>query len=410
LRKREWNEDQLEQLLQQLPSVKDKRTADQIYQQIQYKQRAKKRTKTWIAPAIATVGALMIFAIMTPYLFNGFTSSSEESNMDMATTSSEETSKNEMAKAPESPKASEASEVEEKNINESTIIENQNESIALDIENMEEKTLLEEENITYVTNAINPERTVTVGLTDEMAQNVIPVTLQGNNNEKKLERILEFIPEDFFDELGPVSFELKNSELSTKEDPSEVYIDYKVEEGITSSSAEVMFKETIQETFRWIGVKKAHLSTNGKEGILFGNSGLVTEIDIPQLRKKAYLIYQHDESTKKLLVPSPEPLKTMIEAVDLMKNGLPAYNLSPSIGNNIMITIRENDNQLNIEFDDKTKIENNEQSIMMLESLLLTAKDFGYKTVKFNGISEERIGVMDVTNPIEVPYSPNPIK
>ncbi|MFV2050905.1 hypothetical protein ACEWK1_26530, partial [Metabacillus sp. YM-086] len=219
-----------------------------------------------------------------------------------------------------------------------------------------------------------------------------------------------FIPEDFFDELGPVSFELKNSELSSKEDPEEVYIDYKGEGGITSSSAEVMFKETIQETFRWIGVKRANLSTNGKEGIEFGNTGLVTEIDISQIRKKAYLIYQHDKNTKKLLVPSPEPLKTMIEAIDLMKNGIPAYNLSPSIGNNIIINVSENENQLNIEFNENKDIKNNEQSIMMLESLLLTAKDFGYKTVKFNGISEERIGVMNVTKPIEVPYSPNPIK
>jgi len=404
LKKREWNENQLEQLLQQLPSVKDKRTADQIYQQIQFKQQVKKRTRTWVAPTIASVAALMIFAIMTPYVFNSFTSSSEESNMDMTTTSSEEASKHETAESPQS------SEVEENNINESAITEDKNENIALDTENMKEMAMLDQESITYVTNANDSEKVVTIGLTDKIAQNVVPVTLQGNNNKEKLERIHEFIPEDFFDELGPVSFELKNSELSSKEDPEEVYIDYKGEGGITSSSAEVMFKETIQETFRWIGVKRANLSTNGKEGIEFGNTGLVTEIDISQIRKKAYLIYQHDKNTKKLLVPSPEPLKTMIEAIDLMKNGIPAYNLSPSIGNNIIINVSENENQLNIEFNENKDIKNNEQSIMMLESLLLTAKDFGYKTVKFNGISEERIGVMNVTKPIEVPYSPNPIK
>ncbi|MFV2049565.1 hypothetical protein ACEWK1_19690, partial [Metabacillus sp. YM-086] len=210
MKKREWNENQLEQLLQQLPSVKDKRTADQIYQQIQFKQQVKKRTRTWVAPTIASVAALMIFAIMTPYVFNSFTSSSEESNMDMTTTSSEEASKHETAESPQS------SEVEENNINESAITEDKNENIALDTENMKEMAMLDQESITYVTNANDSEKVVTIGLTDKIAQNVVPVTLQGNNNKEKLERIHEFIPEDFFDELGPVSFELKNSELSSK--------------------------------------------------------------------------------------------------------------------------------------------------------------------------------------------------
>lgn len=390
MKRRDWNEEQIKQLLQQLPSVNDKRTADDLYRSIQFKHKARKKPKTWVVPAIATVAALFIFMLISPYIFQGLFSTNEESAMDMATTSSEGSSK------------LEKNSVSENNNQEFSINEETTESIAPEQEQVEEKE-------TFITSVKDSEKIITIGLTDGTAQNILPVSVKGEVNKNKLEQIQEFDPEAYRKQLGPVSFELINTEFYSKENAEEIIIEYKGEPIVTSSANENTYKESIRETFRWLGFEKAKLFTNGNEGIEFGNTGVQTELEITEITKKAYLVYQYDENTSKLLVPSPEPFPTIEEAIDIMKRGLPEYNLNSTIFSNIG-EVKATEDLLEIRFNDGGNIENNEHSVIMLESLLLTAKEFGYKTVKFNGLKETQIGQMDLTKPIEVPFSPNPIK
>ncbi|UOK56899.1 hypothetical protein MGI18_19400 [Bacillus sp. OVS6] len=46
----------------------------------------------------------------------------------------------------------------------------------------------------------------------------------------------------------------------------------------------------------------------------------------------------------------------------------------------------------------------------MLEAILMTAKEFGYENVKFEGINVDRVGDMNVTEAVPVPFSPNPVE
>ena len=94
-----------------------------------------------------------------------------------------------------------------------------------------------------------------------------------------------------------------------------------------------------------------------------------------------------------------------------MSIGITDKNLGPSILPSITISnVVENGEELQISFGSDAHFENSEPYILMLEAILLTAKDFGMKRVSFQGINVSQIGNIDVTKPVDVPYSPNPYK
>ncbi|MGQ4664415.1 hypothetical protein ACUIJN_01115 [Metabacillus halosaccharovorans] len=391
MKKREWNEEQLQQLLQQLPSVRDKQSKKELYQNIYYKDHYKKKRRIWVAPTVATIAVLFILALTSPLLYQSITSTNEENAMDMASTSSSESTK------------AENNSGQELQMAESSIAEDRdNENVALSRKEIEQET--------FVTDADDSANIITVGLTDESLQNIIPVSFKEEAGKEQLDQIEAFNPDKFAEKLGPLRIALTNTDLE-EENNDEIIINYKSDNGsITGSGSEVAYKESIIETFRWLGYKKANLFTNGAEGIEFSNYGQEEELEITETRNKAYLVYQYDESKAKLLVPSPESLPTIEEAIDIMKKGIDEQELKPSIQEHIgEINIKEDGEQLEIDFTQNANVENNEESIIMLESILLTAKDFGYETVQFNGTKEKEIGVMDVSRPLEVPFSPNPI-
>ncbi|KKI93116.1 hypothetical protein WQ54_06320 [Bacillus sp. SA1-12] len=391
MKRQDWNEEQLKQLLKQLPSVKDKQTSEDIYQSILSKQQQGKKSRTWMAPAIAAVAALFIFALLSPLFFQSF-QTNEESSMDMSSQSTTEGS----AKSQQS--------------------SDNNEQIAearKDSENKElaKASLLNEKQDTFVTAASEEEDVITVGFTDSEAKNILPVSLVVNKKQDKLEQIEEVNPEVYKEELGPITYELSETEFSETGKPEEITIDYKGVPNLSSSTNDVLYQNAIIETFKWLNYKRVNLYTNQKEGIEFGQSGPKNNLDVSQETQKAYFLYQFDENTLKLLVPSPNSYDSIKGALDAMKQGIEENNLQPTILKTVTnINSIPKGDLLEIEFNQDAGLEDSEDSIIMLEAVLMTAKEFGYHTVQFKGIKTNRIGEMDVTKPIEVPFSPNPIK
>jgi hypothetical protein len=387
MKKQEWNEEQLEQLFQQLPPIKDKRTAEDLYKRIQQTQQGKNRP--WIKPAIASFAALLLFAMISPYFYQKFTSS-EESAMDMASSSEkiEHESSNE-------------TKMEESKFAQESSIEQQ----AFD-----DSVLNKDEQETFVTSSNKAEETVTVGFTDSQAQNILPISLKADKRQEKLAQLEKVNPNDYSEQLGPITYELMNTDFIHAENPEEIAISYNGEPNFQSTANEELYQNAIIETLRWYDYKTAKLFTDEKEGIYFSQTGLKKELVVRKESKKAYFLYQYDEQTRKLLVPSPTHYDSIDSAIKAMKQGVEERKLKPTIRNNISIIKTKNSGkQLVVEFDKTANFQNNEQTIIMLESILLTAKEFGYQTVRFNGINLDKVGIMDVTKPIEVPFSPNPI-
>lgn len=380
MKRREWNEEQIEQLLQKLPPVKDTRSAEDIYQNIKDKQQLKKNSRRWIVPALATVAALLLFVFISPSLFHNATSY-EESAMDSAATENSVKLESGM---------SEAKLTQEKTFD------------MQDLKNKEPET--------FVTKASEEDEIITVGFTDGNAQNILPISLEANQKQEKLEQLEEINPDLFTEELGPISYELSNTEFIDEGNPEEITIEYKGEPSLASSSTDTLYQNALIETFRWLDFKKMKLYTNNHAGIDFGHSGSKKDLEVKQENKKAYFLYQFDEHTSKLLVPSPEPYDSIEIAIEAMKQGIAERHLQPTIMKGIeTIKTKENGDQLEVEFHQDIEFQDSEPYIIMLESILLSAKEFGYRTVQFKGMNIDQVGVMDVTKPIEVPFSPNPI-
>ena len=64
-----WNEERVEELLRQLPAVRDHRSPEAIYRNIETgKQYRKKPARSRIGPATAAICALCIALIISPHL------------------------------------------------------------------------------------------------------------------------------------------------------------------------------------------------------------------------------------------------------------------------------------------------------------------------------------------------------
>lgn len=390
MKRQEWNDEKIEQLLKQLPHVQDQQSSVDIYQSILYKQNNRKKSRTWIAPTLATIAALFIFILFSPFLFQEITSSNEESSMDKATSSSSVEKENTLIIQENQAKQ------------ESSIMAEETADIELpDLENNRQET--------FVTSLEDRNQTITIGLTETGAEYIIPISVS-EDYLKESKQIQEILVEKVINKIGPVSFELHNTEILPQENSEEIILNYTGEPILSSSASEIIYKEAIQETFRWQGVNTVKLQTNNNAGIEFGQSGIQYEMAIQENRKKAYFIYQYSDNTTKLLVPSPESFLTIDEALEMMMKGIPDKKLYPSVVEQLSnISITNNDKQIEIEFSDSDSFQDTEQYILMLEAILLTAKDFGFEKVNFNGIALDRIGNMDLTKPVEVPFSPNPI-
>jgi len=72
LKRSEWNEKQLEEMLKQLPKIEDHRDPRDIYHNILYKRKAKKHMR-WILPSASTVSVFFLLFLLFNGIENGST-------------------------------------------------------------------------------------------------------------------------------------------------------------------------------------------------------------------------------------------------------------------------------------------------------------------------------------------------
>ncbi len=90
MRKTQWKDEQLEELLKQLPKVSDHRDSRDIYQQISIKLKRKKRMRMLI-PGLASAAVIVFFAVIASGLSNWNQHLSRESLNNSSTESSNDT-------------------------------------------------------------------------------------------------------------------------------------------------------------------------------------------------------------------------------------------------------------------------------------------------------------------------------
>jgi hypothetical protein len=395
LKKSEWSDKQLEELLGQLPKVKDRQNPDELYRKInarlQDDQVRRKPPKTWVLPSIAAVAAVLLIMVIGPSFLNFSGGSSQESAIE------DSASEGEMA-------------ILENSENESTSLTKQEdqadiasteESAELRIATSEMNHILSDTEGTFIA----------IGVLDDQASGIVPITFVSEDPEVSRVNLLEQALDQFpFEDYGLSPTPL--SVLSFEEiDGNRIVITFPNTTMTTGSTISNEFYEGIQEGLRWMGYSEAILRTEDGSEVEIDQYGAVPSIKSPTATRGYFLYTSGLGST--YLVPGNNPSNTFKEAIEAMK--LSEGLLQASVPANISTDVVEVDkDSVSITFSpDSTVNQKDLLHELMIKAILLTAKEFGYADVTFIN-TPEQIGGLNLKingqpNPIPVPLAPNHI-
>ncbi len=404
MKKSEWNDEQLEQLLTQMPGIKDKRKPHEIYQNITLSMNKKKR-KVWIVPTIASAAAALLLFMLAPSFINNMNSSSSDSaqmreNMSIAkdTDNKESASKDESFNTLQ--KADEPGQDEEARI--FSFDEQSSQSYV--VTNVAENEVLLTYGV-YLGGAMFPSFVSVV--VDSDGENVIE---QWQQNVPKVNDVIRQNIEWGIDEI-PEAYFGDFSEIETKDKTKAVKVEVNntIQTGSFSPAESDQFRHTIN-SFRYLLEQYQHveLFQNNQQGIMIGQSGIVEKsIDVEEDTKKAYLYYKNEGSEHKVLALTYDEFNTFEQALEVMKADVEQgdYKLNPPIISEIK-AVKEEGKNVEIHFSDNTVLENSDNYILMLDAIMLTAKEFNFDTVTFYG-NIDQIGDVRFGEPTSVPLAPN---
>jgi hypothetical protein len=374
MRKFVWNEEQIEQLLEQMPHIADERSKEAVYQHVSAKLN-KKRIKAWAIPSIASTAAVLLFII----LGSSFISMRDagEKSMEKA---------QDRASLIEAP----AGEHEEKTISE--------QHVAVPSRIVSEAGIQNQDVIVF-------------GLPDLNAQYVIPISIlvdkDGKSYSDRFEKAKAALSEE---EWGLSENLLDSVEIVSSIENKTLTINVPSNHSLFSSgtAGEIMFLDSVKETSRWAGFKEIEFFTDGKKGIELPHTGLLNSLTVDET-KRGYFLYQLDAVHPVFLTPTNESFANIQAALNKMddkENSL----LQPSIPNNVQIeSVRVNGDEVTVQFSSASQLGNTPESVWMLEAILLTAKEFGFKSVMFTGGNVEQVGNYKFNEKINVPLAPNPM-
>ncbi|KAF1679793.1 sigma-X negative effector [Bacillus sp. SKDU12] len=364
--KSEWNEEQVKELLSQLPAVKDHRSPHDIYKRLTMANSKKKPTVRWIGPACAAAIAIYIAFIITPHFFNQAQPQQKEA--------SEENAVTKMEKA-DSPKA--ASSLKQTSF-----------------------VVPEKEQSHYIT----------VAIADAETSAIIPISIKKTNADQTIQDMLSRSGELGILDHDAITIPSFIDEVEVKEKPKQKELSVRVHQLITAFSVrdDTLLKKLLKESLKWSPYEKVtFLSDQNESGVPIGSYGTFTEISIPKQSKRAYCLYQNKQG-QDFLVPSKKTFNTVKEAIKDMESSS-QEDTEPLIQTGAVQSVTEKQNHLYIRFSKDAEVDDSITGILMLEGLLLTAKDFGFTDVTFTETKAKKIGKYDVSDPISVPAAPNPI-
>jgi len=386
VKKSEWSDKQLEELLRQMPKIQDDRNPRDIYRNLPIR---KTKPKQWLVPGLATVAALLIFFILIPKLMVG-------------------------------PQYSEDNASQEKSSVERDIqTADKNSTIALkkDDTSSKARTFTGADKTQTLKTAIYDEevgkgKVLTYWIPDPQIQILVPVsTIINDSNERTwLELFNKNMVNLKEEEWGLSEFYPLNATLKLDNKNKAIIVDLPLNHQYGQGSAtETNFINVLQKDISSNSdLKKIRFSTNGEPGIELGNYGHQEEVSIQQQKNHAFFFYYPEGNEIPFLVPSIEKYKDIKMAVEDMKKDQPALGLKSSLLPALPIDeVSIKEKTLIVSMKENTNIQDDQPTINAYESLLLTAKEFGLEKVFITNSPIKNIGPFDLSKENKVPLAPN---
>jgi hypothetical protein len=383
VKKSEWSDEELIELIQEMPKIEDYRHPRDIYQNLPFKRRKK---IPWLLPGIATAAALFLFFILVPKFMDNNQYSRDNAKQE----------------------ATQDAKVAREDNNSSGIA---NGDAQQDQTYTMEKAQLKNEEISTTAvydDAIKDAAVLTYWVPDDQAQNLIPISTIVNNTDGKdwLTLFNENMAKLQETEWGLTDYYPLKASLSYDKTGENIIVDVPAGHLYAQGSAnELAFINSINNNVASnSSAKMIKFTTNGESGLEMGND-YYTELPVNPVKNHAYFFYYPNGKDVPFLVPSPEPYNDIQAALRAMGSPIEPQNLQE-----VTLVIDEvstSDQTLTLTFKEDTNLKVDQMTLWSLEAILLTAKEFGFEKVIVNNPPVEKIGPFDLTQEIKVPVAPN---
>lgn len=387
------NEEDIIKLLRSLPPITDNRDQNEVYSKVlknmnQVKTNRLKGKKKYIIPKLVTVVGLLLVIIFAGKLFNPNNLDDEaNSKMELATEKAGPLGREGL---PENNPKERFSSIQDRDADKRKKVGQKNKN-AVYSEDLKEDSFL-----------------ATIGIPDEQALNVIPVSIIAKKESGK----------NWVDQVNDVFGQINEKKLGlfdylpyrgkfTKIDEKSLNLNLENNHQYSADSRSEMNFFTSLSYLKYQGINKVSFSVAGTPGVHFAHHGeKIFELPLNENLQCGFLYYETKGHI--FLTPTPSRFSSIEEAFINMQEENERYHLKPTIPATLAYSVSvENHDQLIFKFTYKMQLEDNESNIRMIEAILLTAKEFGFKKVQFQNAGNEKIGHFNLRKAIEVPVAPN---
>jgi len=377
------DDDAIKNHLKNMPEVKDHRSKDEWIAKVQpyaYKRKRVRRKQSRMIPIFSTVLLIGIMVLIIPSIIKGPTSTNDQASSTQF--DGEQRMLSEEDKDDQVGSASMESDHVQKEVGEFVLY-----------------TLEEDEQLVYG------------GTFDQQVQYVIPLSFI-TSTDKSLSQAYNELDSYIapFDSSSRVPY-FEHMEFDVDMDKQFVTMhindSYTVGEG---AAIQGKFEEMISMIFQPYGIEEVHIQTENGSPMILGEIGEISSIKIQDPPKVNYKYYYDDAHEYGFLVPIEQGEKTFSQSIDDLKEADTDFSMQATIPADVDYTINcESTEDCFIHFTEEINQLSQSEQILVLESILMTAKSYGYDYVSFEGISEETIEGYDLTQPIDVPLAVNPV-
>ncbi|MDQ0299939.1 hypothetical protein J2S78_002386 [Salibacterium salarium] len=418
------SEKKIEQMLTQMPRVKDERSKDEIYQKI--KQQSQKRIPTkkkWAVPAFSVVAAMLLLLVLVPNVLN-FTNQtspngSNESNGDNSTGIG--TMEDQDEEKEKDTNELESSEAEKKESTEEYAMEpTEDEETAKEPSVKLGDDSFSHEN--YVT-ALNEgdmeenQTAVTVPLQDAETSMIVPVSFAVEDDEDYIETFEQWNEEFSGEDIGLDPSPLRDVDWSKESEESTLEADFEEEESLVGSAESNMVVRSLEESLRFLEETEVTLFEEEEQGVDFGNYG-VMETYTAEQDNRGYYAYTSDADMTFLVSQNAANIRktnqsgellTFEETLNQMKTEHDVSEATASIPDTVTINqVAEDGDLARVVFSQDSEFPDSENIQLMVDAILFTASDFNFERVSFEGVPED-MEAFNVDEPVEIPVAPNQV-
>ena len=251
---------------------------------------------------------------------------------------------------------------------------------------------------------------VTLVVPDREGQNMIPVTVlrDRNGDGDWIRPYTEMMGEIDEEKLGLSDYYPYHGSLRFKDNGGLVLDLEKNHPYGKGSASETNFLKSL-ESFRYMGVDRIYLYENGEPGIYLSHyGGPIYEYDVSDDPKTGSGYFLYETEGHSYFAPGPDVWEDLGKALNQMKEEIETHHLQPTISNQVDFTLNEETKPLlRVTFHAVEEKLSYETVVQMVEAILLTAKDFGYRQVLFENLGSISEGNFQPEGPMDVPLSPN---